>query len=42
MTAEAVTLLNQAAVKFCGNDIIGAKESLDQLLISLDLKLTTV
>lgn len=34
-------MLNQIAVKYCANDILGAKDSLDQLLTSLELKLVT-
>lgn len=34
-------MVNQAAVKFCSNDIIGAKETLDELLTLLDVKLVS-
>lgn len=34
-------MVNQAAVKLCANDIIGAKETLDELLTILDVKLVT-
>jgi hypothetical protein len=34
-----VTLLNQVSVKLCENDILGAKDQIDELLTSLDIKL---
>jgi hypothetical protein len=34
-------LVNQAAVKLCANDILGAKDTLDELLSALDVKLVT-
>jgi hypothetical protein len=33
--------MNKAAIKLCANDLIGAKEALDELLESQDLKLVT-
>ena len=37
----SIMLVNQAAVKLCANDILGAKETLDELLSTLDVKLVT-
>ena len=34
-------MVNQAAVKLCANDILGAKDTLDELLQVLDVKLVT-
>ncbi len=34
-------MANQAAIKLCSNDILGAKETLDELLAALDVKLVT-
>jgi hypothetical protein len=41
INSHSVTLVNQAAVKLCENDILGAKDTIDELLSSLDLKLVT-
>jgi hypothetical protein len=41
ITPQTIVMLNQIAVKYCANDILGAKDSLDQLLTSLELKLVT-
>jgi hypothetical protein len=34
-------MVNQAAVKLCANDILGAKDTLDELLNQLNVKLVT-
>ena len=34
-------MVNQAAVKLCANDILGAKDTLDELMTQLDIKLVT-
>lgn len=39
ISALSVTLVNQVAVKLCENDILGAKDQIDEMLTSLDLKL---
>jgi hypothetical protein len=39
ISALSVTLINQVSVKLCENDIIGAKDQIDELLTSLDVKL---
>jgi hypothetical protein len=41
LSALSINLANQAAIKLCSNDILGAKETLDELLAALDLKLVT-
>lgn len=39
VSALSVTLINQVAVKLCENDILGAKDQIDEMLAALDLKL---
>jgi len=34
-------MVNQAAVKLCANDILGAKDTLYELMTQLDIKLVT-
>jgi len=41
ISSTSIMMVNQAAVKFCSNDIIGAKETLDELLTLLDVKLVS-
>lgn len=41
VTQRTVVGMNKAAIKLCANDLIGAKEALDELLESQDLKLVT-
>lgn len=38
---QQIMLINLAGVKLCQNDIIGAKDTIDELLQSLDAKLVT-
>jgi hypothetical protein len=39
ISSQNIKLVNLAAVKLCANDIIGAKEVVDELLHQLDVKL---
>jgi hypothetical protein len=39
ISALSVTLINQVAVKLCENDILGAKDQIDEMLTSLDLNI---
>ena len=41
VSALSLNLANQAAVKRSSNDKLGAKETLDELLAALDVKLVT-
>lgn len=41
LSASSIQMINTAAVKFCSNDLLGAKETLDELLNQLEIKLVT-
>lgn len=41
LSPQSILLVNQAAVKLCANDILGAKDTLDELMALLDVKLVT-
>lgn len=41
LSPQSISMVNQAAVKLCANNILGAKETLDELMTQLDVKLVT-